>query len=76
MARHDGESAERIRSAEHQARRRGEIPAVAAAVVGPWRGVSHRSHLVVGIIPDIRKDIPRLWKAYCDGIHEKLGIMS
>ena len=22
------------------------------------------------------KDIPRLWKAYCDGIHEKLGIMS
>ena len=20
--------------------------------------------------------IPRLWKAYCDGIHEKLGIMS
>ena len=19
------------------------------------------------------KDIPRLWKAYCDGIHEKLG---
>ena len=22
------------------------------------------------------EDIPRLWKAYCDGIHEKLGIMS
>ena len=22
------------------------------------------------------KDIPRLWKDYCDGIHEKLGIMS